>query len=133
MVKELRTSFNPDAYTRPVEILDADELIEYFMHDSYVDEFYIEFGKLRKERVVDFDDIQQMFQDGTLGPGIYGVIYEYSEEAGKSSPVALLDPDAFIESLRSLKKDVENVISMFYKEDFWLKKKDGTYIRKRYR
>lgn len=130
MVKELNTSFNPDDYTRPVEILNADEL-ERFMHDSYVDEFYIEFGKLRKEIEVDIDDIQQMFQDGTLEPGIYGVIYEYSEVAGKSSPVAFLDPDAFLESLRILKKDVEDTISMFYKEDFWFKNKDGAYTRKR--
>ena len=130
MVKELSTSFNPDDYTRPVEILNADEL-ERFMHDSYVDEFYIEFGKLRKEIEVDIDDIQQMFQDGTLEPGIYGVIYEYSEVAGKSSPVAFLDPDAFLESLRILKKDVEDTISMFYKEDFWFKNKDGAYTRKR--
>ncbi len=130
MVKELNTSFNPDDYTRPVEILNADEL-ERFMHDSYVDEFYLEFGKLRKEIEVDIDDIHQMFQDGTLEPGIYGVIYEYSEVAGKSSPVAFLDPDAFLESLRSLKKDVEDTISMFYKEDFWFKNKDGAYTRKR--
>lgn len=132
MVKKLNTSFNSVDYTRPVEILNADEL-ERFMHDSYVDEFYIEFGKLRKEMEVDIDDIQQMFQDGTLKPGIYGVVYEYSEVTGKSSPVAFLDPAAFLESLRSLKKDVEDVISMFYKEDFWFKNKDGTYIRKRYR
>lgn len=132
MVKELRTSFNSVDYTRPVEILNADEL-ERFMYDIDVDEFYIEFGKLRKEMEVDIDDIRQMFQDGTLKPGIYGVVYEYSEVTGKSSPVAFLDPAAFLESLRSLKKDVENVISMFYKEDFWFKNKDGTYTRKRYR
>ncbi len=130
MVKELSTSFNSVDYTRPVEILNADELGR-FMYPSYVEEIYIEFGKLRKEMEVDIDDIQQMFQDGTLKPGIYGVVYEYSEVTGKSSPVAFLDPDAFLESLRSLKKDVEDVISMFYKEDFWFKNKDGSYIRKR--
>jgi hypothetical protein len=107
MKTTIRTAFNVVDFTDVQYFENAEDLLEEVSKKWHTRDLVI----VQSRFIIDFtpETIEELFEEGTLTEGFYGLCFEGQLQKTKPKLVAILTPERLREDIEDLKKDIRRV------------------------
>jgi hypothetical protein len=107
MKTTIRTAFNVVDFTDVQYFENAEDLLEEVSKKWHTRDLVI----VQSRFIIDFtpETIEELFEEGTLTEGFYGLCFEGQLQKTKPKLVAILTPERLREDIEDLKKDIRRI------------------------